>query len=180
MGKQIKSYGWDFDVDIEKTRSYYERLDGLCDCAMCRNFYSNQQLILKELREFLEQFGIDVAKPIEQWSTIADKGNNIVDNTLYYPVKGYAKSTDGFEIDIGAVQIVVQEPRLDDVVHCPENAINIEVTEPYFIFLVYNLWLPWVVEDNINDSYPESKNIWQRLKILLNKAKFYNKKSNKR
>ena len=94
MRKQLSRYDWDFDFDKEITHSFYEKLDGLCSCAMCRNFYENIQSLPIELREFLEQFGIDVAKPIEQWPVTAKKDENIVDNVVYYAVNGVAKTMD--------------------------------------------------------------------------------------
>ena len=68
---EIRHDDWSFIVDIESTAQYYKDYDGLCSCAMCRNFYLNAQNLQHNIKDFLEQFGIDVAKPIEQWSTSA-------------------------------------------------------------------------------------------------------------
>lgn len=90
MTTTVKLYGWNFCFNKEITESYYKDYDDLCDCAMCRNFYNNAALINNDVRCFLEQFGIDVAKPIEQESIIADKSNNTVENAVYYVVNGSA------------------------------------------------------------------------------------------
>ncbi|MDD2361690.1 MAG: DMP19 family protein [Oscillospiraceae bacterium] len=153
----IKYSGWNFNVDVESTMEYYKNYDGLCDCAMCRNFYLNAPNLPSDVKNFLEQFGIDVGKPIEQWSVIADKQEKIVENALYYAVNGTAESLDGYEIDFGAINVVVQAPKPDDVVKCPENSPNTEISEPYFILEVYNVWTPWLVEDDINACYPDPK-----------------------
>lgn len=171
MREKIHTYGYNFDFDKELTRNYYDNYDGLCSCATCQNFYANMHSFPLELRDFLEQFGIDISKPIEQWSTAADTELNIVNNIVYYAVNGTAKSNDGYEIDIGTVQIVVMPPNPDDVIHCPENSPNAEFLEPYFVFEIHNLWLPWIVEDDINTCYPERKTFRQRLKSLL--KRFY-------
>jgi hypothetical protein len=161
---KLKSNGWNFLFDKEATERYYQALnDQLCDCAMCRNFYLNADKIPAELRVFLEQFGIDVAKPIEQWSNMADKENMCVNHTLYYSVEGHATSQDGYEIDIGPISILIESPKEDDAVKSPENSPNVEISEPYFVFTVFNLWLPWVIEDSIDDCYPEKKSFFKAL-----------------
>jgi hypothetical protein len=151
----IKYSGWNFNVDVESTTEYYKNYDGLCDCAMCRNFYLNAPNLSSDIKNFLEQFGIDVGKPIEQWSVTANKHEKIVDNVLYYAVNGIAESLEGYEIDFGTINIIVQTPKPNDVVKCPEHLPNTKIREPYFIFEVYNVWTPWLVEDDINACYPD-------------------------
>lgn len=157
MMTNIKYGDWNFDVDVESTAQYYKDYNDLCDCAMCRNFYLNVPKIPTDIKAFLEQFGIDVGKPIEQWSVTADKQEKIVDNVLYYAVNGTAESLEGYEIDFGPINIVVQAPKPDDVVKCPEHSPNTEIAEPYFVFELFNVWTPWLVGDDINECYPEPK-----------------------
>ncbi len=163
---EIKHGEWSFNVDIESTAQYYKDYDGLCSCAMCRNFYLNAANLQPDFKAFLEQFGIDVAKPIEQWSLTANKQENVVDNVLYYAVNGTVEFSDKYEIDFGVINIVVQALKPDDIVKCPENSPNTEIGEPYFIFEIFNVWTPWVVEDDINECYPEPKpkiSLWKKL-----------------
>ena len=52
--------------DPERTGGFYAQApDTLCDCAGCRNFRAAVSRMSEELRSFLEQFGIDPAKPAE-------------------------------------------------------------------------------------------------------------------
>ncbi|QUH25354.1 hypothetical protein [Serpentinicella alkaliphila] len=100
MKNEMNRYDWRFNFDKDITRAYYERLDILCSCATYRNYYKNIQAIPLGLRRFLEEFGIDVGKPIEQWSVIVNKDENIVENVVYYAINGVANSSDCYEIDI--------------------------------------------------------------------------------
>lgn len=175
MKNEVNKYGWNFSFDKEITQAYYEKLDILCSCATCRNFYKNIQSIPIELRKFLEEFRIDVGKPIEQWSVIANKDKNIVENVIYYAVNGVANSSDCYEIDIQNVHIIVMHPNSEDVVHCPENSPNTEIEEPYFVLQIHNLWLPWIVEDDINECYPEPKEFSKTIKSFINKIFLGNK-----
>lgn len=162
----IKYDSWDFNVDIDTTMEYYKEYEDRCSCAMCRNFYMNAANLQSDVREFLEQFGIDVSKPIEQWSITADKQKNLVENVLYYAVNGTAKSMYGYEINFDTIPIVVQAPKPDDVVQSPEHAPNTEIKQPYFIFEVFNVWTPWTVNDDMSKCYPELKpklSFWKKL-----------------
>jgi hypothetical protein len=162
---------WRFEFDKAKTRDYYLKLGELCSCAMCRNFYANAGALPRELTLFLEQFGVDPAKPIEQWSMEAKKTEGIVDNHVYYAVHGTAESKDRSDIEIGAVRIMVSAPDPDDVVHCPEFSPNTDIEEPYFVLELSNLWLPWVVTESIDECYPEHSTFGQKIKALFKRTK---------
>jgi len=141
--------GWQFSFDKKVTEQYYRDLNDLCSCAMCKNFYMNVNEMPADLRGFLESFGINPAKPIEQWSCIADKETMCVDNTLCYAIHGTATSDEGYEIDFPkGVSVVVQLPG-----HGP----NITMPIPCFIFKIFGLWFPWTVEEDINNCYSERK-----------------------
>ena len=52
--------------DPERTGDFYARKPGTtCDCTGCRNFRAALGKMSVEMRGFLEQFGIDPAKPAE-------------------------------------------------------------------------------------------------------------------
>lgn len=73
MNKRMKAYGWEFYYDKDVTENYYKNYNDLCQCSSCRNFYKNVELIPEDVRMFMEQFGIDISKPIEQESIVANK-----------------------------------------------------------------------------------------------------------
>ena len=90
---KLTTHGWSFEFDKQATQRNYESVV-LCECADCRNFYANADKMPRDLRKFLEQFGIDITRPIETWSTEADKENMLVNNNeIFYAVNGYAVST---------------------------------------------------------------------------------------
>lgn len=143
----ISHCGWDFDADIVETSDSYKK-DMFCDCAYCKNFRATADLLTDEIKIFLIQFGIDIYKPIEAWSTNANKNKNLVEYVLYYAVNGTATSKEGFEIDFDNINIVVQKA---------DNSPTTNMNEPYFVFELFNVWLPWVVDDDINECYPDKK-----------------------
>lgn len=140
----IEKNGWKFYFDKNKTLEYYETYTDLCQCESCQNFYNNVKFISDDIRNFVEQFGIDIAKPIEQESIIADKSKKMVDNTVYYAVIGKAISSNNFEITIGqsVVEIIPNE-----------MSPNTDISQPYFVFAVRDIWLPWTVDYSIDDIY---------------------------
>ncbi|MCL2828943.1 MAG: hypothetical protein FWD99_09460 [Oscillospiraceae bacterium] len=145
---EIFSNGWYFSFDKRITEAYYNSLDDyLCGCATCRNFYSNTSQIPADLLVFLEQFGINPAKPIELWPRMesVNKKDMLVDNIACYAVNGDATSSKRHEIDFGAASVAVDFPKPTDPILHPE------FPEPFFIFTVTNLWLPWTVSDDIEE-----------------------------
>ena len=116
----------------------------MCQCESCKNFYKNIKFVSDDIRSFIEQFGIDINKPIEQQSIIADKTKKIVENTVYYAVIGEAIALNNSNIPIGQsiVQIIPKE-----------ISPNTDISQPYFVFSVSDIWLPWTVDYNIDDVY---------------------------
>lgn len=131
---------WEFSVDIQKTKEYYRTYSDLCDCDPCRNFYQTIEGYSTELAAFLGRFGIDIEKPIETEWHISDRQSKTVDYTAYYAVHGTAANGNGYEIDFGLINVVVQSPN---------NSPNTKMQEPYFVFQIFNLILPWVMPENI-------------------------------
>lgn len=144
MNTLIERYGWKFCFDKYKTMKYYESYSDLCQCESCRNFYKNVKLISNDIKNFVKLFGVDITKPIEQEAIIVDKSKNIVENTVYYAVNGEAVSLDNPQIPIGesVVEIIPKE-----------KSPNTDISEPYFVLAVREIWLPWTIDCNINDIY---------------------------
>ena len=71
--------------DPERTRDFYAQApDTLCDCAGCRNFRAAVSRMSGELRAFLEQFGIDPAKPAEMSVVYAPAKDALCYNGFYH------------------------------------------------------------------------------------------------
>lgn len=157
---------WNFEYDKEATREYYTAHRDECPCAPCRNFHKNIKEMPAEVKTFLENFGVDIDRPIEQMWAIAYKEDNLVEQVAYYCVKGKAFSEEGYEIDIGSVQIVV---------HLNEIGIpNHKMEEPCFVVSLHNMFFHWIVEDDINESYPDypvKKGFLQKFILFFRKSR---------
>lgn len=162
MKNHISTHGWEFDFDYDKTREYYKNNENRCTCAPCRNFYQNVDSLPLDLVSFLEQFGIDVSRPIEQCSDFADKERRVVDNDLSYVVHGIASSMEGYEIDIGFANVVITDKE-----HVPST----EMDDPIFVFLIFNLRFPWTVEDDLDECYPEKKTLKEKIRNHFRRLK---------
>ena len=69
----------------EKTRAFYAQAsDTLCDCSGCRNFRGAISQMPQKLRAFLEQFGIDPAKPAEMSVLYAPAKDELCYNGFYH------------------------------------------------------------------------------------------------
>lgn len=144
MNRIVINNRWKVHFDKAATALYYENYTDLCQCASCRNFYQNTDRVSADIRNFIEQFGADVTKPIEQESVIANKEQRLVEYTLYYAVNGTIDLLDEFDMQIGKNSIGVISK---------EATPNTDISEPYFVFAVYDIWLPWTVDDSIDESY---------------------------
>lgn len=160
--ESLQHQGWNFEFDRAATHEYYASHHDECTCASCRNFHKNIYEMPLDVRAFLEGFGIDVNNPIEQMSLIALKEDNLVEQEVVYCVKGIASSDNGYEIDIGPVQISFLKKE-----HMP----NHKMEEPYFGFTLYNMFFHWAVDDDINECYPERQSLLQKIKAFLSWTK---------
>ncbi len=71
--------------DPERTGGFYAQApETLCDCAGCRNFRAAVSRMSEELRSFLEQFGIDPAKPAEMSVVYAPAKDELCYNGFYH------------------------------------------------------------------------------------------------
>jgi len=147
--EHVEFQGWTFEFNKEVTTEYYANLHYDCSCASCRNFHKNIHEMPLDVKEFLENFGIDINNPIEKKSVIAIKDENKVEHEVCYCVKGIPKSMEGYEIDIGPVQIVIYDHKnMKGIPH-------IKMQNPYFVFVIYNMYFPWTVDEDIDEIYPE-------------------------
>lgn len=161
--ESMQYQGWIFNFDKDATREYYAKHRYECSGAPCRNFHQNLFEMPSEVRRFLEGFGVDIDNPIEQMSTTAFKEDNLVEQEVMYCVKGTASSEEGYEIDIGNVQISIVKDR--------SVMPNHEMPEPYFGLILYNLFFHWTVDDDIDDWYPESNKLLRKNKTFLFRKK---------
>lgn len=134
--KTIKKQDYIFEVDIEKTIEYY-KTHSLCDCDCCENFYAQIKETFPILGEFLSEFGVDITRPDEIFST---ENDNVIEYLgVYYSVCGKITSLGQSKFDICDSQSLKIE--IDGF--SPPN----EQTGDYFTISVSNVFeLPWVLD----------------------------------
>lgn len=149
----ISKDNFSFLVDVEKTREYY-RNSTLCDCEYCQYFHSQIPGRFPELEAFLEEFGIDTAKPDETiWYENGD--------TVFYDFAGY--TVCGKILNAPSEEMKIEGERNFTII-CNEGfAFPNEQKEDYFSFTVSNFEFP----------LPETKTIVpkKRLKFFEHRGK---------
>ena len=144
--------------DPERTREFYAQApDTLCDCAGCRNFRAAVSRMSGGLRSFLEQFGIDPAKPAEMSVVYAPAKDELCYNGFYHFCgeiregrEAYIQTGErSFELDQRYIISTGEEEQAWFLTKCallepdfPRPAAQVEV--------FFNL--PWVLEEE--NTYP--------------------------
>jgi hypothetical protein len=132
----IQKQEYQFEVDVEKTKEYYQ-VHALCECDACKNFYAQIQGQFPVLEEFLTEFGVDVAKPDEAMSVDSEQSFDYIQ--VDYTVCGKIIAMGEYEIDL-------QDKQLLNIVVTDGFASPNEQTGEYFTLSVYNINLPWVLD----------------------------------
>ncbi len=137
MTKTIQKDEYIFSVDIEKTKEYY-KTHTLCNCVCCRNYYPQIKKTLPKLAEFLNEFGVDIAKPDEICSV---ESNNTIDYiNVDYTVCGNVQKMGQYEIDINDHLFL-------SLVITDGFASPNEQSGDYFTISVMNIALPWILDE---------------------------------
>ena len=126
------------DVDIEKT-AQYSKTHSLCDCDEDRNFYTQAREKFPKLAKFLSEFGIMIERPDEIGSHAE---NGYIDyHFVSYTVIGEILEADKYEIEMLDGEIFLNI-KIDHW-YVP----NEQKTDRYFTVTVYNITLPWVLNE---------------------------------
>ena len=119
------------DMDIEKTRQYYDQLTekDICDCAYCRNYVKEIRSAYTDLADYLDELGVDVEKPFETIPIWPENGIMFYSG-VQYVVMG---SADDFrETSIGDVRVFIADshPMTD-------------IKEDHFVIEISPIYLKW-------------------------------------
>ena len=133
----IEKDDYKFTVDIVKTKEYYNT-HSLCDCVCCRNYYKQIEKELPKLKEFLDEFGVDISKPDEIMSVENDGYIDYIN--VDYTVCGNVINMSEYEIDI-------YDNLFLNVIVTEGFASPNEQTGEYFTLSVMNIRLPWVLQE---------------------------------
>lgn len=152
--KTIEIKGWTFTFKPLTTKTFNQSIP-LCDCPSCRNFRMMVKECYPELRDFLNQFEVEVNKSDEVVWWVRNPSEKTINYIAYYSVVGFASSDDKNPIEIGPLNIFVQQPSLD------------ENDESYFVFEVKDIiltWNPKIDCENVFAIYPQKHSSWQAIK----------------
>ncbi|MBQ6889508.1 MAG: hypothetical protein IJN53_00550 [Oscillospiraceae bacterium] len=152
----IRKQDFALDVDVEAT-SRYSQTHSLCDCSECRNLYAQIADKLPNLTAFLSELGLQIARPDETGSCAGE--DHIDYNFVSYTVIGQILDSDKYEMDMVDGELPLK------IVIDRSYIPNEQQTERYFTVTVYNIKLPWV----LNEPFPQPKepSILQRIKNML-------------
>ena len=126
---------WLFDVNVGQTMAYSADIwENHCTCGYCRNFYETLDEAYPQLKNFLNQFGMNSLTPEEM---------SPVEPTLCmasYCISGTVVNRGRFPIDIGGVVLTVSP--FEDPLYEPTCG------KPFFVFNTGLLDLPWVLDED--------------------------------
>ena len=139
--------------DPERTGDFYARKPGTtCDCSGCRNFRAALGKMSVEMRGFLEQFGIDPAKPAEMTPLCAVGKEELCYDGFYHFCGEIREGLEPF-VQVGEKSFQL-DPRYQISVGVEEQvwfSADCHLLEPDFplpavqIGVYFNL--PWVLEE---------------------------------
>ncbi len=148
------------DIDIEQTKEYYKS-HSLCDCSPCRNYYAQVKDRFHLLAEFLLELGVCIDRPDEigwvQWNN-----DEIQYIFASYTVCGKILELDKYEIDLNEGGLFLNIV-IDD--HFVPN----EQKSDYFVVTVYNIILPWVLDEPFPKAVSTKKRFYDKIKAIFSK-----------
>lgn len=109
-------------IDIRKNIDFYNSDDSEpCQCDYCKNFYDKVEKAYPEIKEYLEQLGVDIKKPFELCSFPSDDNKTILYVGCQYIVFGECEKD--FNKKIGNIEFT------NNINHHPSTTI----TDEHFI-----------------------------------------------
>ena len=152
----IQKNNYIFDVDIEATK-IYSLNHSLCECSEDRNFYIQAKDKFPKLTEFLSDFGILIERPDETASVPLN--NEIQYLFTAYTVIGKIVNSPKCEFDLFDGELSLH------IVIDNEYIPNEQTTDEYFTINIYNICLPWVLDEPFPFDNPIS--LSSKIKKLL-------------
>ena len=147
------------DIDIEKTKEYY-KTHSLCDCPSCRNYYAQVKERFHLLDEFLLELGVSIDRPDEMGCVEAD--NEIQYIFASYTVCGKILELDKYEIDLNDGGLFLN-------IVIGDYFIPNEQKNDYFVVSIYNIVLPWVLNEPFPQAVPIKERFIDKIKAIFSK-----------
>ena len=160
----FEKYNMTLDVDVEKTKAYYQNRPQLENIEI-KNFEKQAKEAAPLLNDFLTELGVDITKPDELCYCWKDE-KGILHYNVAYTVTGRIIRAIQYEAilqDKSALHLVLETEYVPN-----------KQTEPYFAFTIYNIEMPWILEE----AFPEMKKVENTaresfLKKMIKKLKKY-------
>ena len=158
----VKIDGCVFDVDLERTRAYYQS-NTLCTCSYCRHYRENIRQRYPRLTELLERFSVDPARPDEAESYEQD--GVIEYAAVHYTVSGSILAGGKKETqleDTETLRLIFEPGGKGAEAYYPN-----EQEEPYFYITVWGVKIPcaWAAAPAGKRRFPDFlRDIFQRKK----------------
>ena len=159
----LRKHGYSLDVDVAAT-SQYSREHSICDCDEDRNLYAQIRDKFPKLEAFLAELGVLIDRPDETGPYAAD--DHIDYQFVSYTVIGSILDADQYEIGMldGGLSL--------DIVINHWYVPNEQKTDRYFTVTVYNIQLPWVLDE----PFPGSAGSAKPISLLEKMKKLFHKK----
>lgn len=143
---------YQLDIDAERTAAFYSSADGIgCDCDGCQNYAQAVSFLPEPVLRFLQQFGIDPAKPAEVYIHYAPSRDTAFYGGFYHVCGRILKGTNPW-IQTGKKSFSLDERYR---VHLSENCSvfitdEIQLLEDGFpapvVQIEIEFILPWVLQ----------------------------------
>ena len=142
---------YELEFDADRTRQFYQQNNHIsCDCDGCQNFAAAISQLPEHVREFLDTFGIDPAKPAEI-STIYAPSDDTVFYDGFYHICGTILEGTAPYIQVGEKQFQLDTQYLIEL--DAENSVffsnDVHLLDDNFPKPVFQMniffTLPWVL-----------------------------------
>jgi len=148
------------DIDIESARAYSQS-HSLCNCPECRNFYAQARKNLSKLAAFLDEMGISIEYP-DKIDACAE-GSKVDYHFTAYTLPGKILEYGGYEIDLPDGDLYL------NIVINKEYIPNEQKTQDYFTISVYNISLPWILDEPFPKKIEIRPSLFSRIKKRFKK-----------
>ena len=142
---------YELEFDADRTRQFYQQNNQIsCDCDGCQNFAAAISQLPEQVKEFLDQFGIDPAKPAEISAIYAPSDDTVFYDRFYHICGTILKSTTPY-IQTGEKQFQLDTQYLIEL--DAENSVffsnDVHLLDDNFPKPVFQMnvffTLPWVL-----------------------------------
>lgn len=148
------------DVNVTQTKEYYAS-HALCDCSLCRNYYAQVAAKYPALGALLSPLGVDICRPDELGGIEMDEKIQYV--FAAYTVAGKLPFSEGYETELSdggtTLRVVI------DRAYVPN-----EQKGDFFTVTVYNVILPWALDEPFPEKLPMTKRILEKIRTYLSKS----------